>query len=258
MRLPPINATELPGPTVKPFARSIYSPRTRASYATYRLFYGEEPPTLSVKDQVAVRMAERIVEQRLKPGQRISEQSIAEEFNVSKAPVSEALMLLEYTGLVESAARRSAHVAPISPSDFDELQEYRGALTDVVFRRFVERHSPADRAVFRDYLEHLQELVSDEARAFEFIELADRSILYMAIQSGNRRIARAMCPLSLQLLRYYTAFVRTPTQRQRILDWWTLAIPLLEQRDHKRLMAHAHESRGALVSEIRDALQAAA
>jgi DNA-binding GntR family transcriptional regulator len=236
MQLPPITTTE-PAASQRPFARSIYSPRTRASYAIYRLFNGEERPTLSVKDQVAVTIAERIVEQRLKPGQRISEQSIADEFKVSKAPVSEALMLLEYTGLVESAARRSAYVTRISAADYEELIEYRAALAGVFFPRFVERHSPADRKVLREYLEHMQELVSDDARTFEFAEVADRSILYVAMQSGNRRIARAMSPLSLQLLRYYAISVRTARQRKQRLEPWIEALKILETRDLKRFMA---------------------
>jgi DNA-binding GntR family transcriptional regulator len=256
-QLPPITTTESPA-SDRPFARSIYSPRARASYATYRLFHGEEPPTLSVKDQVAVTVAERIVEQRLKPGQRISEQSIADEFNVSKAPVSEALMLLEYTGLVESAARRSAHVTRMSAADFEELIEYRAALAGVIFPRFIDRHTPVDRKVLRDYLDHMQELAPDDARAFEFVEVADRSLLYVAMQSGNRRIARAMSPLSLQLLRYYAIGVRTPKQRKQLLGWWTEAIRIFEAHDVNRFMALAAQSRGAIVADVLAALRAAA
>jgi len=254
--LPPITS-EMPGEAM-PLARSIYSPRAGAGYATFRLFHGEEPATLSVKDQIAVALAERIVERRLPPGQRISEQSIADEFNVSKAPVSEALMLLQYTGLVESAARRSAHVARMSEADYGELVEFRAALAGVFFPRFVHAHSPADRKVLGDYLDRIAELVSDDARAFEFAELADRSILYVAMQSGNRQIARAMWPLSLQLLRYYALGIRTARQRKHWRESLTAAMKILEMRDLKHFMALVAQTRDALTAEVVAALRAAA
>ena len=256
MQLPPITMED---PAAgRPLARSIYLPRARAGYAAYRLFHGEEPATLSVKDQVAVTITERIVERRLQPGQKIPEQSIADEFGISKAPVSEALMLLEYTGLVASAARKSAYVTPVSAAEFEELIEHRAALLGVVFPRFVERHTPVDRKVLRDYLEHMQELARDDARAFEFVEVADRSLLYVAMQSGNRHIARAMSPLSLQLLRYYAIGVRTPKQRRQLLGWWADAIRISEARDVNRFMALAAQSRGAVIAEVLAALRAAA
>lgn len=256
MQLPPITADS--PLEARPFAQSIYSPKMRTAYAAYRLFHGEEPPTLSVKDQVAIAVAERVVEGRLKPGHRISEQSIADEFGTSKAPVSEALMLLEYTGLVESAARRSAYVTRMSAADFEELMECRAALAGVFFPRFAERYAPADRKVLHDYLDHMEELVSDDARTFEFIEVADRSLLYVAAQAGNRRIARAMSPLSLQLLRYCAVGLRSPKQRRQMLGWWAEAIRILDKRDVKEFVALATQSRGALMAEVLAALRALA
>ena len=69
MRLPPITP-EAPAAS-RPLARSIRAPRTPTSYVAFRLFYGDEPPTLSIKDQVAVAVAERIIEGRFAPGGRI-------------------------------------------------------------------------------------------------------------------------------------------------------------------------------------------
>jgi len=253
--LPPITND---APAEDRLGRSIFSPRERGNYATFRLFRGEEPATLSVRDQVAVAVAERIVDQRLKPGQRISEQSIADEFNVSKAPVSEALMLLQYAGLMESAARRGAYVVRMSDADYAELVEYRSALEGVCFPRFLHRHSPADRKVLRDYRDHMEEIAVDDARAFEFAEVADRSILYIAMQSGNRSIARAMCPLSLQLLRYYGIAVTTARQRSQWLESWTAATKILEMRDLKHFMALVAQTRDSISADILAALRAAA
>jgi DNA-binding GntR family transcriptional regulator len=73
------------------------------------------PLTQSLPEQIAAQLSERIVSGAYTPGQRVMEQAIAEEFDVSRGPVREALRLLEKEGLVlicRAAARRS----PIQPS----------------------------------------------------------------------------------------------------------------------------------------------
>ena len=66
--------------------------------------------TQSLPEQIAARLAERIVSGAYAPGQRILEQAVAEEFAVSRGPVREALRLLEKDGLVMILARRGAQV----------------------------------------------------------------------------------------------------------------------------------------------------
>jgi len=256
MRLPPITP-EAPGAS-RPFSRSIRAPRAPTSYAAFRLFEGREPPTLSIKDQVAVAVAERIIEGRFKPGERIPEQLIADEFSVSKAPVSEALMLLEYAGLIESAARRSAYVPPLSVEDFDELTEYRAALARVFLVRFFDGQEPTDRSVMRSYIEQLEALVADEARAFDFVELFDRSSLFAAVQAGNRRIARTMFSVSLQTLRYYRLGSQTVRQRRATLSLWRRAAQAREERDKKRYLDLCAEMSETRYAETLAVLKAAA
>jgi hypothetical protein len=104
----------------------------------------------------------------------------------------------------------------------------------------------------------MRELAPDNARSFEFAEVADRSILYAAMQSGNRRIARAMSPLSLQLLRYYEISVKNPKQRKHLLESWSEALKILETRDAKRFMALVLQTRDSITAGILDALRASA
>ena len=58
------------------------------------------PLTQSLPEQIAARLSERIVSGTYTPGQRVMEQAVAEEFEVSRGPVREALRLLEKEGLV--------------------------------------------------------------------------------------------------------------------------------------------------------------
>jgi len=256
MRLPPI--TPEASAVSRPLARSIHAPSTPTSYVAFRLFYGDEPPTLSIKDQVAVAVAERIIEGRFAPGERIPEQLLADEFNVSKAPVSEALILLEYVGLVESAARRSAYVPRLSAEDFDELTEYRTAIARIALARLFERPQASRRELFDGYLVEMEKIAGDDARSFEFVEIFDRAMLLAAAQGGHHRITRALFVLSLQVLRYYRLCSQTAKQRRALLGLWRQASAALEARDRQTYTARLEEIQRLRYAECVAALKAAA
>lgn len=257
LQLPPI--TPLSGTTAaRPFARSIHAAAPGGGYAGFRLFNGDEPPTLSVKDQVAVTVAERIVERRLAPGARVPEQQIADEFGISKAPVSEALLQLEHVGLIESSSRRSAFVTRVGLDDFNELMEYRAPLTRVYLARFFDRHGAADRKFVRDNLQAMEALVDDDAASFAFSERGDRGSVYMALQAGNQRIARTIAAHSLQLLRYYHIGMQSLKERKHTLGVRRELVRALESRDRDAFLARCEQIQQLRFDETVAALHALA
>jgi DNA-binding GntR family transcriptional regulator len=236
----------------------VSSSQVRAGYALIRLFNGDVPPTLSIRDQLAVAVAERIIAQRLPPGTRIREQLLADEFNVSKAPVSEALMLLKYTGLVESSAHRSAFVSRISVEDFEDLVQYRSTLARTFVPQYVKVHSRHDSKILEQYVMRMAELLVDDSRAFEFVEMSDRCFLFVAMQAGNRRIARTMSSVSLQLLRYFGMTAKTVKQRRYLLKRWNEAITIIAARSPEQMLAHFEQTLQAREDETRCAIREAA
>jgi DNA-binding GntR family transcriptional regulator len=70
------------------------------------------PASLTEMVQDAIRDA--IVSRRLSPGDRITEAALAAQLEVSKTPVREALLKLEYIGLIESDGGRGGRI--ITPS----------------------------------------------------------------------------------------------------------------------------------------------
>lgn len=65
----------------------------------------------SVFDQ----LLEAVHRGELKPGQRISDADIADEFGVSRTPVREALQRLREIGIVEASPSRFTRIADVSP-----------------------------------------------------------------------------------------------------------------------------------------------
>lgn len=83
-----------------------------------------------------------IVEGRYRPGQRLIEQRIAEEFELSRTPVREALRRLQAEGLVDSEPNRGAIVRSISLNDVSDLYGLRARLEAYASELAAERITP--------------------------------------------------------------------------------------------------------------------
>jgi DNA-binding GntR family transcriptional regulator len=85
-------------------------------------------PLPNLIDQVYGRILEAIIDRTLPPGQRITQNELAEKLGVSRQPVSHALHLLHRQGLVAESGRRGFEVTQLDPMRIRQLYEVRGAI----------------------------------------------------------------------------------------------------------------------------------
>ena len=67
----------------------------------------------SARAQVYRQLQDWIVDGTMQPGERISDQDVAEYFSVSRTPVREALQLLSEQGFVRVEPSRGTHVSSL-------------------------------------------------------------------------------------------------------------------------------------------------
>ncbi|QQA41961.1 GntR family transcriptional regulator [Pelagovum pacificum] len=82
----------------------------------------------SLTETVYQKLRSDILSCRLEPGQEIIEAELAEQFQVSKTPVREALATLRQERLVRTFPRRGYQIAPITFGDMNELFDLRTIL----------------------------------------------------------------------------------------------------------------------------------
>jgi DNA-binding GntR family transcriptional regulator len=116
----------------------------------------QRPARLS--DIAAEHLRERILRGTYPPGSPLSQETLAQEFNISRTPLRDALKALERDGLVELDENGSASVVDISPEDARDLLRIRETIDGVAARRAASL--PADRrqalaAVLEPLLEEL-------------------------------------------------------------------------------------------------------
>lgn len=105
---------------------------------------------------VADQLRSEIIEGRLKPGEWLRQERVAQEHGVSQMPVREALKQLASEGLVEHVPYRGARVVQFSADDVEDLYACR-AFIEGMAARFAAVHITAEE------LEELATLVPEMA-----------------------------------------------------------------------------------------------
>src|SRR5574340_1335709 len=96
------------------------------------------------KSKIAQRIVQSILNRRLRPGERLGEQELADLFEVSRTLVREALMQLQARGFVEVRPRSGWYV--VEPSFDDARDTY--AARDRKSTRLNSSHQKISYAVF--------------------------------------------------------------------------------------------------------------
>jgi DNA-binding GntR family transcriptional regulator len=109
----------------------------------------------SVPETLRESLQERILSGEIREGDWLIQDAIAEEYDVSRMPVREALRQLEACGLVLMRTHRGAIVTSIPTEQVEELFELRAALECEVLRRALASMTDRDIAEARTLLSQL-------------------------------------------------------------------------------------------------------
>src|SRR4030067_2247660 len=91
------------------------------------LDYPVERP-LTRRERIVDFIKDAVVSGRLKPGERVPEQEIAENLGISRTPIREAFRQLESEGFISVTPRKSAEESPITDKDVNEFYAIKSLL----------------------------------------------------------------------------------------------------------------------------------
>lgn len=149
----------------------------------------------ALREQVLTELRRRIVDGQYLPGERLTEDRLAEDFGVSRNPVREALRVVEAEGFVEIQPRRGAVVATPDEAAMRDMFAVRAVLEPLAARLAAERASPADLAALRRLLDDARDATdgSDLARIAD-LNSALHSLVFGL--SGNRWLVQFSLAMS--------------------------------------------------------------
>jgi DNA-binding GntR family transcriptional regulator len=98
----------------------------------------------NLAEQVHAAIVSEIAEGKLKPGERVIQEQIAEALGVSRQPVQQALLLLRKQGVLREAPGRGLIVAPLDLDQVRNMYDIRAVMEGLAFRKASELN--AERA----------------------------------------------------------------------------------------------------------------
>jgi GntR family transcriptional regulator, gluconate operon transcriptional repressor len=129
-----------------------------------------------------------IISGELESGTHLVETMLSDGFQVSRAPIREALRELESEGLVESR-RRGVYVKALTQQDVWELYNLRVMLEGAAVELAVSRFDEDDIAALRGQLEAMAAAASEGRRSdFAEADIAFHTTLFERV--GHRRLLR--------------------------------------------------------------------
>lgn len=98
----------------------------------------------TVSDRVYLLIKNAIIDGQIKPGERIVQENLTQQLNVSRTPVRDALQRLNTEGLVVITPFHGAVVFELSKKSLSELYEIRAVLEDFATQKAIDRINQAD------------------------------------------------------------------------------------------------------------------
>lgn len=159
---------------------------------------------ITASDRVLLEIQRAIVEGEIAPGSKISEPDLARRFNVSRAPLREALARLERCHLIERLPNIGARVINLSIEGLVSLYQLREELEGLACRLAAEQMSDTEIEEMKGLLD--KHLLTQRVRDGEsyYQEAGDLDFHYRIIlASKNPYLINILCDELYFLVRMY-------------------------------------------------------
>ncbi|MEO9779793.1 MAG: GntR family transcriptional regulator [Sedimentitalea sp.] len=148
-----------------------------------------------------------IIEQALKPGMRLPEDTVGEQFGVSRTIVRHALVRLENEGLVITRRNRGAFVAEPSKEEAQHVFEVRQCLEKEVIRILCERMPESGYDQLEAHVRNEESVKGKDGPVS--IRLAGEFHVHLAALTGNDVLARYVSEVVLRCSLIMSMYARS-------------------------------------------------
>lgn len=177
---------------------------------------------------IADDVRERILSGELAEGETIRQETLAEEYDVSRMPIREALKRLDAEGLVQLTNNRGASVTKHSLQEIGEIFDVRALIEVDLFRRSIPEMTESDFARCQTIIDQMEvSYDTNDVAKWGKLNFQYHSALYSA---ANRNLTNELLQrVSLQSDRYVRMHLSVMKQRKPAKD------------EHRSLLAFAQK-----------------
>ena len=150
-------------------------------------------------EQVANQLRIAIRSGKLAPGKRLVEAELANDMEVSRSAVREAIRYLEKEGLVTANPFKGTYVTELGEKDLEEIYLLRPELEQLAIRLLVKNLNDNKIRELELVVEEMKRVADNPKSVSQVIDVDLRFHRRICELSGNRRLLQAWLNLSYQL-----------------------------------------------------------
>ena len=159
----------------------------------------------NLSDVVVDYIKTKIFTGEYKAGERIIERRIAEDLNISRAPIREGIKGLQAKGLLEFVPRKGNYVTEMTMDDVKEVFDIRLLLENDIIRILIEEDKLKEKdfvnlsKIIEDMLKITKSNMDKNNKTYELNKKDAEFHNYLWERSGSRRRIKILTDLFLQL-----------------------------------------------------------
>lgn len=198
----------------------------------------------NLRDRVVGAIRDAIVQGRLRPGEKVPEDELAQQLGVSRTPIREAIRILEQQGLVRVRPKNGTYIAKVDRRDVADGLAVRIALEELAAREAMERSSDDQWSAVCERLDGLLAQMDEAVASNDAVTATELDIVFhttLVRASDNRYLAQTWRLVGVPLL------VWSP---ERELYPQTQAELIVGLSDRHRELLNALRTRDAAISDV--------
>lgn len=184
----------------------------------------------SLPEVIADNVRERILNGELAEGETIRQEALAEEYDVSRMPIREALKRLDAEGLVQLTNNRGASVTKHSLREIGEIFDLRSLIEVDMFRRAIPKMTADDFARCNNLLDEMEASYdADDVAKWGRLNYQFHSALFVAAERKlTNELLQRVC---LQSDRYDRMHLSVMEQREPAKEEHRKLVKLAQEGD---------------------------
>jgi DNA-binding GntR family transcriptional regulator len=209
---------------------------------------------IPVREKAYEHLKSAILSARIHPGERLTEEHLADEMGVSRTPVREALHRLELEGLIKPLETRGFVVSRDSREEVEELFELRAVLEGHALRIISGRISEKEINQLEGMIEKAEEALRKGKIDEVFRSNTKFHDMLHAMVAERRRLHRLIVNMRKYVLRYRKGTLQYPDGGRRAVDGHRKIVVALKLKDPDLCERVMREHIGQAKKDALDAL----
>ncbi len=186
----------------------------------------------SISDEVKKYLERSIFSGKLKPGEQIKEQELAENLGVSRPPIREAFKILEAEGLLIRRPNRGVFVREIDKKDLWEIYTLKIKLYGMGTELAFENITPALIKKLEQVVERMKKCCISTPLEIALYQRLNEQFHDMILEaSGHERLRRIVATLHNQVKRFSARSLSKPEHIKRSCHYHERILEAIKRRD---------------------------